>query len=168
MDGARDAQFAEFVDTELPRLLNLAFALTGNHHDAWDLTQETFARVGVRWSRLQDSNPAGYAHTVLVRLNIDRLRRLRRETLGAILDRPAPPVASRVEVDEFFLSVLSTLSPSQRTAVVLRFLADEDLQGIADQMGCSLGTAKSHLSRGMARIRERLSPGHVTDEVRDD
>lgn len=168
MDGARDAQFAEFVDTELPRLLNLAFALTGDHHDAWDLTQETFARVGVRWARLKDSNPGGYAHTVLVRLNVDRLRRLRREALGMILDRPAPPVASRVEVDDFFLSILSTLSPQQRTAVVLRFLADEDLQGIADHMGCSLGTAKSHLSRGMARIRERLSPGPKTAEDADD
>lgn len=161
MDGAHDAQFAEFVDIELPRLLNLAFALTGDHHDAWDLTQETFARVGARWSRLKESNPGGYAHTVLVRLNVDRLRRLRREALGLVLDRAAPPLSSRVEVDEFFLSVLSTLSPQQRTAVVLRFLADEDLQGIADQMGCSLGTAKSHLSRGMARIRERLSPDAV-------
>ena len=168
MDGAREAQFAEFVDTELPRLLNLAFALTGDHHDAWDLTQETFARVGARWARLKDSNPGGYAHTVLVRLNVDRLRRLRRETLGPILDRPAPPVASRIEVDEFFLSVLSALSPQQRTAVVLRYLADQDLQGIADQMGCSLGTAKSHLSRGTARIRERLSPTAPRAEVDDD
>jgi len=162
VDGAREAQFADFVDTELTRLLNLAFALTGNHHDAWDLTQETLARVGARWSRLKDSNPGGYAHTVLVRLNIDRVRRLRRETLGVLVDRPAPPVASLAEVDEFFLSVLATLSPSQRTAVVLRFIGDRDLQGIADEMGCSLGTAKSHLSRGMARIRERLDP----DETR--
>lgn len=158
MDGAQEAQFAKFVDTELQRLLNLAFALTGDHHDAWDLTQETFARVGARWDRLKDSNPGGYAHTVLVRLNVDRLRRLRREALGVLVERTAPPVASTVEVDEFFLSVLATLSPSQRTAVVLRFIGDHDLQGIADQMGCSLGTAKSHLSRGMARIRERLEP----------
>ncbi len=160
MDGAREAQFADFVDTELTRLLNLAFALTGDHHDAWDLTQETFARVGARWSRLKDSNPGGYAHTVLVRLNVDRLRRLRRETLGMIVERPAPPVASTTEIDEFFLDVLATLSPSQRTAVVLRYLGDLDLQGVADEMGCSLGTAKSHLSRGMARIRARLDPDH--------
>ncbi|NLF05295.1 MAG: SigE family RNA polymerase sigma factor [Actinomycetales bacterium] len=165
MGGAQDAQFAQFVDTELTRLLNLAFALTGDHHDAWDLTQETFARIGARWDRLKDSNPGGYAHTVLVRLNVDRIRRMRREALGVIVERPAPPVESVAEVDEFFLSVLATLSPSQRTAVVLRYLGDRDLQGIADEMGCSLGTAKSHLSRGTARIRERLAPaagGEVT------
>lgn len=165
MDGAQEAQFAEFVETELPRLLNLAFALTGNHHDAWDLTQETFARVGARWTRLEASNPGGYAHTVLVRLNVDRLRRLRREALGVIADRAAPPVASTGEVDDFFLSVLGTLSPKQRTAVVLRFIGDLDLQGIADEMGCSLGTAKSHLSRGLARVRERLeSPARPAAE----
>jgi len=155
--GAQQAaQFAKFVDTELQRLLNLAFALTGDHHDAWDLTQETFARVGARWDRLKDSNPGGYARTTLVRLNIDRVRRLRREALGVVVDRPAPPVASATEVDEFFLEVLRSLSPSQRTAVVLRFVRDLDLQAIAEEMGCSLGTAKSHLSRGMARIKDQL------------
>ena len=157
MVGAQQAaQFAKFVDTELQRLLNLAFALTGDHHDAWDLTQETFARVGARWDRLKDSNPGGYARTTLVRLNIDRVRRLRREALGVVVDRPAPPVASATEVDEFFLEVLRSLSPSQRTAVVLRFVRDLDLQAIAEEMGCSLGTAKSHLSRGMARIKDQL------------
>jgi RNA polymerase sigma-70 factor (sigma-E family) len=157
VDGAQQAaQFAKFVDTELQRLLNLAFALTGDHHDAWDLTQETFARVGARWDRLKDSNPGGYARTTLVRLNIDRVRRLRREALGVVVDRPAPPVASATEVDEFFLEVLRSLSPSQRTAVVLRFVRDLDLQAIAEEMGCSLGTAKSHLSRGMARIKDQL------------
>jgi DNA-directed RNA polymerase specialized sigma24 family protein len=46
------------------------------------------------------------------------------------------------------------LTPRQRTAVVLRFVDDLALAGIAREMGCSLGTAKSHLSRGPQRLRD--------------
>lgn len=44
----RRMPFEEFVDAEMPRLLGLARALTGNGHDAWDLAQETLVRVGLR------------------------------------------------------------------------------------------------------------------------
>lgn len=56
-----DEAFEEFVAAETPRLLRIAFALTGNRHDAWDLVQETLVRVGSRWSRLSLDNPGAYA-----------------------------------------------------------------------------------------------------------
>ena len=72
--------FADFAQAQAQPLLGLAHALTANPHDAWDLTQETLARIGERWApdalQLQ---PAAYARTVMVRLNIDRIRRLKRE-----------------------------------------------------------------------------------------
>lgn len=71
--------FEDFVIADLPQFLGFACALAGNRHDGWDLTQETLARVGLHWSRIDRSgNPGGYARTTMVRLNIDRLRRLRR------------------------------------------------------------------------------------------
>lgn len=48
-------RFGEFVDAALPRLLGLAHILVGNPHDAWDLTQETLARVGLHWRRVDRS-----------------------------------------------------------------------------------------------------------------
>ena len=74
-----DRDFGEFVDAQTTPLLGLAYALTGNRHDAWDLVQETFVRLGLRWRRLREENLAAYARTVMVRLNVDRLRHLRRE-----------------------------------------------------------------------------------------
>lgn len=89
-------EFAEFAQAETPRLLGLGYALTGNPHDAWDLTQEALVRVGTRWRRLAAQNPGGYARTVLVRLNIDRARRARREVLTrAAPDREARSTWSR-------------------------------------------------------------------------
>lgn len=146
--------FEEFTQAEAPRLLGLAYALTGNPHDAWDLTQETLVRLGERWRRIETTgNPAGYARTVIVRLNIDRIRRLRRELRpGRMPDSPVPEPDLGVEA--WLIRALATLSPKQRTALALRHIEDLDITGIADRMGCSAGTVKSHLSRGSERLRQ--------------
>jgi RNA polymerase sigma-70 factor (sigma-E family) len=156
----RRAEFAAFVDGEVPRLLGYARALTGNDHDAWDLVQECLTRVGLRWSSIdREGNPGAYARTTLVRLNVDRLRRLGRETPSndvppaAALD-PAPD-----GVEPWLLDALSALPPRQRTALVLRYVDDLDLRGIAAAMGCSVGTAKSHVSRALQTLRERAPRG---------
>jgi DNA-directed RNA polymerase specialized sigma24 family protein len=106
-----DNGFDAFAEAETPRLLGLAYALTGSPHDAWDLVQEALVRVGMRWRRLAE------------------------------------------------------LSPHQRAAVCLRVLEDLDHAAIAERLGCSVGTARSHLSRGLARIRERAPSGNRAREV---
>jgi RNA polymerase sigma-70 factor (sigma-E family) len=154
MAQAGAASFTAFVDAELPRLLGYARVLTRNEHDAWDLTQESLARVGLRWSRIDaKGNPGGYARTVLVRLNIDRLRHLRREHPRGRLPEVAIEDRYAADVAPWLVAGLAGLTPRQRTAVVLRFVDDLDMAGIAAEMHCSLGTAKSHLSRGLQRLR---------------
>lgn len=159
-----DEEFETFVEAELPRLLGLAHLLTGNPHDAWDLVQETLIRVGTRWRRLVGQNPGGYARTVLVRLNVDRGRRLRRELLpGRVPEREIPVVVVE-DVAPWLLRALAGLTPHQRAAVVLRTVEDLDHAAIADRLGCSVGTARSHLSRGLARMREAAA-AHDLEEV---
>src|SRR5688572_11359938 len=87
-------EFDAFVVAQLRRLLGLATALTGNTHDAWDLTQETLARTGERWHRVE-TDLAAYARTVMVRLNIDRIRRLPREL--PLLGQPEQAVVEHAE-----------------------------------------------------------------------
>lgn len=146
--------FADFAAAQVRPLLGLAHALTADPHDAWDLTQETLARIGERWGRSRIEEPAAYARTVMVRLNIDRIRRLRRE-LPLLAPPPEPaPVEVVGDLDGWLLEALATLSPRQRTALALRFVEDLDVRGIAERMGCSEGTVKSQLSRGTERLRQ--------------
>ncbi len=146
--------FADFAQAQARPLLGLAHALTANPHDAWDLTQETLARIGERWDRMRFDEPAAYARTVMVRLNIDRIRRLKRELpLLSRTDQPAP-VELVGEPDGWLVEALATLSPRQRTALALRYVEDLDVRAIAERMGCSEGTVKSQLSRGTERLRE--------------
>ena len=154
MDQRTDLDFADFVAVQTRPLLGLAHALTANPHDAWDLTQETLARLGERWGRTRFDEPAAYARTVMVRLNIDRIRRLRRELplLGGPTDEA--PVEVVGETDAWLVEALATLSPRQRTAIALRYVEDLVVRGIAARMGCSEGTVKSQLSRGTERLRE--------------
>lgn len=152
MDKAQG--FAEFAAVQTRPLLGFAHALAADPHDAWDLTQETLARMGERWGRTRFDEPAAYARTVMVRLNIDRIRRLRRELplLGG--SREEAPVDLVGETDAWLVEALVTLSPRQRTALALRYVEDLDVRAIAERMGCSEGTVKSQLSRGTERLRE--------------
>lgn len=150
-----DQTFEDFAAVQSRSLLGFAHALTANPHDAWDLTQETLARMGERWGRSRFDEPGAYARTVMVRLNIDRIRRLRRE-----LPIPGGSRAERATVDfvdetsPWLVEALATLTPRQRTALALRYVEDLDVRTIAERMGCSQGTVKSQLSRGTERLRQ--------------
>lgn len=152
--SATAGSFEDFATVQARPLLGLAHALTANPADAWDLTQETLARIAERWGRTRLEEPAAYARTVMVRLNIDRIRRLRRELplLGRVDE--AAPVETVGEPEGWLVEALASLTPRQRTALALRYVEDLDVRTIATRMGCSEGTVKSQLSRGTERLRE--------------
>ena len=147
--------FEQFAAAQARALLGLAHALTANPHDAWDLTQETLVRIAERWDRMHFEEPAAYARTVMVRLNIDRVRRLKREIPLLTREDASTPVEVVGDLDDWLVDALRTLTPRQRTALALRYVEDLDVRTIADRMRCSEGTVKSQLSRGLQRLRER-------------
>ena len=157
-------EFADFADAHSRSLLRLALALTGNPHDAWDLLQETLVRMGERWDRSRFEEPAAYARTVMTRLNIDRLRRLRRELpMLRETDDLVPDLGLTGELDAWLVDALATLTPRQRTALALRYVEDLDVRTIAERMSCSEGTVKSQLSRGTERLKQHAATRREED-----
>jgi RNA polymerase sigma factor (sigma-70 family) len=51
---------------------------------------------------------------------------------------------------------LADLSPQQRTALVLRYGHDLPVAQVAEMLGVELATAKTHLVRGLARLRDLM------------
>src|SRR5262245_61331858 len=105
-----------FVRERAGALLRYGYVLTGNAHDAADLTQEALARLGLAWSRVRHKgDPEGYARTTMARLQISWWRRRRRERLVA----DAPEVAytdeqiARVDGDPGLWRALAGLPPRQ-------------------------------------------------------
>ena len=63
------------------------------------------------------------------------------------------------------MDALGCLTKQQRTVLVLRYFEDLSEAQVADLLGCSTGTVKSSASRGVARLREMLTPSTAETEV---
>ena len=150
---AEAVQFEE-VFPELFRLAyRVSFRVLGDRGDAEDVAQEALARTHVRWSRLRD-NPQGWVVTVSTNLAIDRLRRRRRTVESG--SEPVALVEMHLSERIDLARALRRLPRRQREVVVLRYLADWPELEVADALGCSAGTVKSHASRGLAHLRHHL------------
>jgi RNA polymerase sigma-70 factor (ECF subfamily) len=80
-------------------------------------------------------------------------RRLRRETAAAAPDT-APPSHPDQRLDA--AAALGALAPEQRAAVALCLAAEFSHSEAAAALGLPLGTVKSHVARGRARLLELL------------
>ncbi|NEA28272.1 sigma-70 family RNA polymerase sigma factor, partial [Actinomadura bangladeshensis] len=125
-----------------------------------------YERVARRWGRLAGGDPEAYTRRVLVNLAIDegRRRARRRDTpAGSVADlerlagAPMAPGAAGGDLDE----VLRALPAKQRAVVVLRYWCDLSEHEIAETLGISRGTVKSHTARAMAALREHMKEGRA-------
>jgi RNA polymerase sigma-70 factor (sigma-E family) len=158
--------FEEFVYARSGSLLRTALLLTGqNPAEAEDLLQAALERAYRHWPRVCESGePERYVRKILANASADRWRRLARrpeQSLPASQpDQSVPDRAAEVADRDFLLRALAALPPRQRAVLVLRYFDDLPEAEIAEMLGCSLGTVKSQVARGLARLRE--APGVQT------
>jgi len=156
VDWFGDPEFELFVAGDGPRQLALARALCRNEQDAWDLAQDTLARAGQHWGSIRRrDDPVRYARRTMINLNLSRVRGVVREWLTASSpDVPGDDGSALEAVGIKWLSVaLAELPGKQRAAVTLAYVEDLSVAQIAELLGCSIGAAKTHLSRGCAALR---------------
>lgn len=151
-----------FLLAEHPRLLRSAFLLTGDHHAAADLTQETVVRALVNWKKVAraDSPPAYLRRIMLNQFLSNRRRRWIKEATtepGQLPERPSGDDYDVVDSRLALLALLQRLPPRQRAAVTLRHYEHFSEAETAHLLGCSVGTVKSLTSRGMAELRSLTS-----------
>jgi len=161
-ERARD--LGAFIDARSCSLLRFAYLLTGDHGLAEDLLQNSLIKVYLSWDRIRDwAALEAYTRTVMTRTQLSWWRRpARREVLGvepterAVRDHPQSQQRDQVDERGELWRLLATLGPRQRAVLVLRFYEDLSEAEIARVLGCTTGTVKSQLSRGLARLRERM------------
>lgn len=151
--------FDDFVRAELGALTRFAGALAGDRLLAEDILSDALLKVARRWRQVSDmGDPAAYVRRVVVTTYLsDRRKAQRRRTVPAgdlsALDRPGPDVSAAVIAREEVAWLLARLPPQQKAAIVLRYLLDEPDEYIAQALGCTPGTVRSHLSRARATLR---------------
>lgn len=130
------ASFVEFFRAEQLGLHRVLFAITGSRPEAEDIGQEAFLKVWERWDRVsQMDDPSGYLHRTAINVFRDRSRRLVLAMRRAARVSPRADEYDAVEARSVAASVLGSLPPRQRAAIVLT----EALGYSAEEAGKVLG-----------------------------
>lgn len=156
--GATVETFESFFERVLPRALGVATGLLGDRTAAEDAATEALARAFVAWDRLTNL-PYRDAWVLRVTLNVayDELRRVGRQ-LRVIEHRSAEGDAlETVELRETLEPALRTLSRRQREVVVLHYMAGLTVREVAEVLGCSENSVKTHARRGVVRLRQQFN-----------
>lgn len=150
---------------------NVAYQITGEADAATDATQEAFLKAYQALRGYRGGSFKAWLLRIVTNCCYDMLRARKRRRTTSLDDLAVAPEhawqmvshdegpeeqALRRELAQVIQAGIAMLPPDQRTAVILSDIQGLSYQEIAEVMGCSLGTVKSRLSRGRARLRDIL------------
>lgn len=158
----------EIVREHSARVYRLAYRLTGDPHEAEDLTQDVFVRVFRSLHTFRPGTFEGWLHRITTNLFLDKVRRRQRirfdaltEELSARLPLRATgtdpeQVYAMTHLDADIQQALLALQPQFRAAVVLADIEGYSYEEVARTLGIKLGTVRSRIHRGRAALRQSL------------
>jgi RNA polymerase sigma factor (sigma-70 family) len=133
------------------RAQRIAARILNDRSEAEDVAAETMVRAMSSWSRMRAFS-VPWVSRVATNLSIDAIRHR-----PAVSSRGLPFSLDADPTDRVMLLwAIRTLSSRQRQAVVLRYLVGLGEGAVAETMGLSPGTVKTHLARGLAELRTRF------------
>ena len=164
--GDRDA-FRALVEREGPGVVRACHRVLVDLHEAEDAAQEAFVTAyGALATWRRDGTFGAWLTRIAVRIAIRRAGKRKPVTWidpgdpGTGLDIPGgvdPAAATlRAERDGAVRRALADLDEPYRETVSLRYFGDLSLNEIAELTGRPLGTVKTHLRRGLVRMKTSL------------
>ncbi|HET9482546.1 MAG TPA: sigma-70 family RNA polymerase sigma factor [Xanthomonadales bacterium] len=182
---ARSRLLAELATAPARKGYGIAYDLLGNRAEAEEAVQDALARACESIGDLRDPEaaPAWFLRIVTTQcLRTLRRRRLKRKLLGwwpakdeldaaPVTENQPDDIAERMHATNnpaprdalesserlgALFDKLENLSAQQRTALVLRYGHDMPVAEVAELLGVELATAKTHLVRGLARLRDLM------------
>lgn len=173
-DRAMMPSWDELVRQHADRVYRLAYRLSGNRHDAEDLTQETFIRVFRSVQSYQAGTFEGWLHRITTNLFLDMVRRRARIRMEALpddydrvpADAPNPEqIYHDARLGSDLQAALDSLLPEFRAAVVLCDIEGLSYEEIGATLGVKLGTVRSRIHRGRQALRDYLA-AHPEGDLR--
>ena len=166
------AAVKECLDTYGDLVWSLARRFNSAHADAEDAVQDIFIDIWTHAGRFDPSKASEttFVATITRRRLIDRLRKQGRRpfhddiddtVLPADLDRSLKPETG-VELD-IVAQAMSTLRPEQQEVLQLSVVEGYSHSAVAERLSMPLGTVKTHVRRGLIRIREELEMSETED-----
>jgi RNA polymerase sigma-70 factor, ECF subfamily len=176
--GERDA-YRVLVERHSAYVYRVAYRMTGNSHDAEEVVQEAFLRG---YQKLQqfagNANFGTWVYRIAANYAIDRLRQkknedARREVPSRAaegesesdplekLKDPAPSperLAGNAQLAQKMQEALETLTPAERTAIVMRHWDGSGIEEIAAVLKSNSSAAKNTVFRAVQKLRLALKP----------
>lgn len=166
--------FEKLIASYQRKVYTIAYRYMGKREEAEDLAQEAFIKVfrSIKSFRGESSFQTWLYH-VVSNVCRDALRKNSRraedyldcaittekgEIKREVADWSLSPeqVVESKELGEFLQSMINQLSPQHKEVIIMREIQDMSYEEIANELGCSLGTVKSRLSRARRSLREKI------------
>jgi RNA polymerase sigma factor (sigma-70 family) len=164
--GKNDELYERLISPIEKRMIGIVARIVRDPEDAADVFQEVLALIWAKLERIdRHPNPHAYIIRICITRSYDalrkRARRRRREIrLESIRAKmwPARSLGYIKEGDRVtaIREAIAMLPPNQGQAVLLRLMEDSPYHTIAGVLGCSEATARSHFSKGKARLAKLL------------
>jgi len=176
--GDRDA-YRVLVDRYSLYLYRVAYRMTGNSHDAEEVVQEAFLRAYQKLSQFTgNSNFGTWVYRIAANCAIDRLRQRKIEEarqaspgrlaedstefepIALVKDPGASPerLAANAQLASRMQQALDTLTPAERTAIVMRHWEGCAIEEIAAVLKSNSNATKNTVFRAVSKLRKALQP----------
>jgi RNA polymerase sigma-70 factor, ECF subfamily len=165
---------SRLLEEQRGRIVALARFFTGRVDDAEDLAQDILIRLMQALPSLESAETFDvWVYRLSRNRCVDFFRRRRLEAgwpdsePAQVMWRSAAPPADTALAGNQSIDRLRTairaLPPVWRSAVVLRDVQDLSYEEVARRLGVPVGTVKSRINRGRARLAAALTGGHSAD-----
>lgn len=164
--GKSDELYERLISPIQKRMIDIVARIVRDPEDAADVFQEVLALIWAKLERIdRHPNPHAYIIRICITRSYDalrkRARRRRREIRLENIQAKMWPARSLGYIKEgdrvtAIREAIAMLPPNQGQAVLLRLMEDSPYHTIAGILGCSEATARSHFSKGKARLVKLL------------
>ena len=152
------SDFSELYSRYAPDVYRFALYLSGNRHEAEDVTSETFVRAWTATVPIRTATAKGYLLTIARNLFLQRLgRKSRHVALDDQLRDPRASAEARAEQNselQVVLAALQRLPEGDRAALVMRALDELPYEEIARALQVSLSAAKVRVHRARLALAD--------------
>jgi RNA polymerase sigma factor (sigma-70 family) len=157
-----DGTFEALVNAHSGRLFSIALRVTGDRSDAEEAAQDALVRAyraltGYEPWRIREIRLRPWLATIVLNVCRNRTRVKRVRTVELTFEpsgEPAVDPLARHDEKAVWASLLATLPPAQRSAVVLRHVDGLSYAEMAEALGRPEGTLKAQVHRGLSTLRD--------------
>ena len=149
--------FDQLMGYYYPKVLRMAYLISGNHADSEDIVQETFVSCWMNRKKIKE--PERFSREAW---RICRKSR-REQPVEAVYGEEEPQVSSVLDEvlahhrDDELYRAIRNLPVKQRTVVVFYYFNQMSTKEIAGIMGCMEGTVKSRLYTARTNLKRELT-----------